>query len=61
MWMRVVAAILLLLVGIVWILQGVDALGGSFMSGHAIWAVIGAVLVVIAAALLRGAMRARSL
>jgi hypothetical protein len=36
---------LLILVGAVWILQGMDVLGGSGMSGEAIWAVIGVVVV----------------
>lgn len=35
---------LLVLVGVVWILQGLDVLGGSGMSGHAIWAVIGVIV-----------------
>ena len=47
----------LLLVGIVWILQGLDVLGGSGMSGHIEWTVIGAILVVVAVALLAGARK----
>ena len=39
----VIGAVLVLL-GLVWILQGLDILGGSGMSGHAIWAVIGVVI-----------------
>jgi uncharacterized membrane protein HdeD (DUF308 family) len=34
-------------VGVVWILQGTDVLGGSGMSGHHVWAVVGIVLVVV--------------
>jgi len=45
---------LLALVGMVWIAQGVDVLGESGMSGHAIWAVIGAVLVVVGFAMVVG-------
>jgi hypothetical protein len=31
----------LALLGLLWILQGLNIIGGSGMSGHAIWAVIG--------------------
>ena len=54
---RVVVAVTLLLVGAVWILQGIDVLGGSGMSGHLEWTVIGTILVVVAVALLVGARR----
>jgi hypothetical protein len=39
------------LVGALWIGQGVGWIGGSFMTGEAIWAVIGTVVVVFAIAL----------
>lgn len=39
---------MLLLVGLLWIGQGIGMLGGNAMSGQSIWALIGAVLVVIA-------------
>jgi uncharacterized membrane protein HdeD (DUF308 family) len=55
---RIIAA-LCLIVGVVWIVQGVGVLHGSFMTGHAVWAVLGAVLVVVGAGLLRGEVRAR--
>ena len=60
MWVRVVGGILLCLVGVVWILQGVDIVSGSGMSGHAVWAVFGTVLVVVGVMLLRAATIARS-
>jgi hypothetical protein len=34
------------LVGLVWLLQGIGVLGGSFMSGSSLWATIGLVFVV---------------
>ena len=34
----------MLLIGIIWILQGVNILPGSFMTGHIIWAIYGALL-----------------
>jgi hypothetical protein len=47
-----VVGILLALVGLVWILQGIGLLPGSFMSSQSQWAVIGIVMVVIGGGLL---------
>jgi len=41
------------LVGALWIGQGIGWIGGSFMAGEAIWAVIGTVVVVFCIALVR--------
>jgi hypothetical protein len=38
--------------GVIWTLQGSDVLGGSAMSGHAQWTVIGLALVVAGLALI---------
>ena len=38
-----IVGVLLALVGIVWILQGVNVLPGSFMTGQLQWAVYGAI------------------
>lgn len=35
------AAVIAVVVGAVWILQGADILGGSFMSGQSLWLYIG--------------------
>ncbi len=56
---RLVVAVVLFVVGIVWIGQGVGWIHGSFMTGEAVWAVIGAVAVLFALALLRGVQRER--
>jgi hypothetical protein len=40
-----------LLVGAIWILQGVGVLAGSFMTGQRLWLVIGIVVAVIGVAL----------
>ncbi len=45
---RRIVSLALLLVGIVWIAQGIGLLGGSPMSGQSFWAVVGVVLVVLA-------------
>ena len=47
-----VAGVLLLLMGGVWFLQGINVLPGSFMTGQQRWAVTGALLMVAGAALL---------
>jgi hypothetical protein len=39
--------IVLVLVGAVWFLQGIDVLGGSGMSGKTTWAVIGPLVAVV--------------
>ncbi len=44
---RIVSLVLgavLVLLGLLWILQGLDVIGGGGMSGHAIWAVIGLIM-----------------
>jgi hypothetical protein len=54
-----VAGILCLLSGCVWILQGINILPGSFMTGQTKWAVYGALLVVVGIGLLISANRGR--
>ena len=45
-------AILCDLTGVVWILQGIGVLPGSFMTGDIVWAAIGAVLLFVSGVLL---------
>ena len=42
-----VAGVLLFFVGCVWILQGINVLPGSFMTGQTKWAVIGTITVIV--------------
>ena len=51
-WIRRAIAAVLIVVGVVWFFQGVGVIEGSFMTGEAVWAVIGAVCVVAGLALL---------
>ena len=44
--------IMLLLAGVVWLLQGLNVLPGSFMTGQAFWAFMGAVCLVLGSWLL---------
>jgi hypothetical protein len=58
-WIRGVIGALLCLAGVVWILQGVNVLHGSMMSGRGGYAVLGAVVFVLGASLLARAWRRR--
>jgi hypothetical protein len=58
-WIRLVVGILLGLLGLAWIGQGLNLIKGSMMTGQPQWAVIGVVLVLVAAWLLWGVARAR--
>lgn len=48
-----------LVVGVIWLGQGVGLIGGSFMTGQALWAVIGGACVVIGLFLVRTGLRWR--
>ena len=52
-----IAGVLLILMGIVWILQGINVLPGSFMTGQRKWAVNGAIAAIVGIALLVFARR----
>lgn len=49
----------LFVVGAVWFGQGVGVIGGSFMTGEAVWAVIGGVCMIVGAYLFRVGFRWR--
>jgi hypothetical protein len=59
---RVVRAVLVLcvLLGVVWIGQGVGLIRGSFMTGQIVWSVIGAIVAAVAALALWWTARPRS-
>ena len=46
---RLLVAIVLVLLGLVWIGQGSGILGGSAMSGSSFWAVVGVILLIAGA------------
>ena len=54
-----VVGVLLVLLGSIWVLQGINVLPGSFMSGQMRWAVRGAILLVIGVVTLVWANRRR--
>lgn len=47
-----IIAVLLILVGIVWFLQGINVIGGSVMTGQSQWAIIGVIAFVAGIGLL---------
>ena len=59
MRVRIAIAAVLILIGAVWVGQGIGFIHGSFMTGEAVWAVIGAVTIMFGVALLRGVQRER--
>lgn len=59
-WMKALGGAVLVLLGLLWIGQGLDVLGGSAMSGHAGFAVLGLVAGALGVWLLWSAMRTRS-
>ena len=58
-WGSTVVGLVVLLTGVVWFLQGIRILPGSFMTGSRFWAVTGAVLVLAGIAILWGPARRR--
>ena len=49
-WMFV-GGIVLILLGGLWVLQGVGLLGGSVMTGQTFWAIVGTILLIVGAVL----------
>ena len=60
MVVRLVIGVILSVVGLIWIAQGRDLIGGSGMSGKSIWAVLGAIALAIGLGMLGWATRFRS-
>jgi hypothetical protein len=54
-----IVAVFLIVVGIIWILQGVNVLPGSFMTGHIQWAYRGGIAAALGVAFLLVAKKSR--
>ena len=54
-----IVAVLLVLAGAIWFLQGINVLPGSFMTGQTRWAVYGGIAIAAGIALLLGINRPR--
>jgi len=50
---------ILVLIGLVWFFQGIGVLGGSFMSGSVLWAVIGPIVAIVGIALIVRTQRSK--
>jgi hypothetical protein len=59
-WVWVVVGALAVVAGVVWTLQGLNILGGSFMSGHTIYAVIGPIVGIVGLVLIGVGARRRA-
>jgi hypothetical protein len=57
--LRVGLGVLLVLVGLIWTLQGLGYLAGSVMTGVTLWAIVGPIVAVLGIWLVAGALRAR--
>ena len=57
---RLVVGAALVIIGVVWFGQGIGAIGGSFMTGQAVWAVIGVIALLFGFVLIRSARRGRT-
>jgi hypothetical protein len=55
----VVTGLIAALAGLVWTLQGLGYVGGSFMSGATVWAVIGPIVALAGLALIAAGLRSR--
>jgi hypothetical protein len=60
LWLKLIGGALLGLLGLVWVGQGLNLIKGSFMTGQAQWAVIGIVLILVAAWLVWSALQERA-
>jgi hypothetical protein len=58
-WAALLGGLLLVVIGVVWFLQGIGLLPGSFMTRSTFWAVAGAVVVIAGIWVLVGVARRR--
>lgn len=55
----VVAGVVLVLLGLLWTLQGLDVITGSSMSGTTTWSIIGPIVLLVGAFLMAVGIRGR--
>ncbi len=58
-WARGIVGVVVLLIGLLWIGQGLGVVRGSFMSGQLLYAILGVVVALVGAWLLWGVVQAR--
>jgi hypothetical protein len=59
-WLWIVIGALVIVAGVVWMLQGLNVLGGSGMSGQTLWAVVGPIVALVGVALVIFGVRRKS-
>ena len=59
-WVLIVVGALMMLMGGVWLFQGIGILLGSFMSSQPFWAVMGVIMLVVGAFLLMRGIRRKA-
>lgn len=60
-WLLITIGLVLAVAGTIWALQGFGEIGGSFMSGDSVWAVIGPAVALIGLVIaVLGVLRARA-
>jgi len=59
-WVPIIGGALLALVGAVWMLQGLNVLPGSFMTGQTFWAMAGFMALIVGVGLLLAGLRRRT-
>lgn len=57
--LKVGLGVLLVLIGLLWTLQGLGTLGGSAMTGVKLWAIVGPIVAIIGVLVVARAVRAR--
>ncbi|GAA4750976.1 hypothetical protein GCM10023350_40240 [Nocardioides endophyticus] len=55
----VVAGVVLVLLGLLWTLQGIDVIEGSSMSGTTTWSIIGPIVLLVGAFIMSVGIRGR--
>ncbi|SEA63029.1 hypothetical protein [Leifsonia sp. 21MFCrub1.1] len=51
-WLFLILGIVLVLIGLLWTLQGLNVLGGSVMSGSPLWGTIGPIVLIVGVVLI---------
>ncbi|NYD74176.1 hypothetical protein [Leifsonia soli] len=58
-WLFLILGIVLVLIGLLWTLQGLNVLGGSVMSGSPLWGTIGPLVLIVGVVLILVALLRR--
>lgn len=58
-WLFLILGIVLVLIGLLWTLQGLNVLGGSVMSGSPLWGTIGPIVLIVGVVLILVALLRR--